>query len=726
MKVLFLVNSIDTKYVQALRKPLQRFSKVVVEVASAQTFVELMMLASSKRCDTIITTSIKTIKLFDRTLEGTANDNVGYVAEKDGLKCLLLPPLKTVYSTNKGRFLMDHYLKKLAAPHLFLPCPAFDWEPLTAQNWEPAYDFLSSCALLSIDIETIRQDLLLTSVSYTGISANGGTIRTYVIDFRSAQGKELMFRFAMLRKLNASPAPKLMQNGSYDSAYFMRFNVPLINYLHDTYHLAHCIFPELPKTLDFSTLFYCVGARYWKDESGSNLLEYNAKDTFYTLCTYLAQLHYIKSFKCEYALANYQIEFPLIYPALTCNMEGMRVDPEENKRLRSEAHYKREHGVQTLEVLTGLEGFNPGSPKQTKQLMQAVGYKEATSSDDKTLQKFAEDDPLYDRLAESIREYRGAAKAISNYYDFEQLNGLLLYALDPAGTESGRFACKKSAFWCGSQIQNQPLYCKSQYVPSDGYVFGACDYSQSESRCTAYISEDKNLMATVEESPDFHCTNASLFFGIPFEQLYDEAADVVLNKPIRVISKRVNHGANYNMGEFVLSETMGTKNIFQAAHLLGLPNTWTKLQICGYLLNCFDRAYPDIRGKYYDEVVMEIEMTGRLVGPTGWTRRTFMQPRKSKMDLNSAVAHAPQSLSVMIVNQAFYAAWKFQMENGSKLYRIKAQVHDEIVWQNPIGLSKEAGAKIQECMAITTKVKGRDMLIPTDLSIDAATWKDTK
>ena len=193
------------------------------------------------------------------------------------------------------------------------------------------------------------------------------------------------------------------------------------------------------------------------------------------------------------------------------------------------------------------------------------------------------------------------------------------------------------------------------------------DNSQSESRCTAYISEDLQLIDSVENSPDFHCQNASLFFGIPFDQLFDVGKMKVLRKDIRTVSKRVNHGANYNMGPDVLVDTMGTAEVLRAGRLLGLPRGWSPRKIAEHLLTCFHKAYPNIAGKYYKEAIAEVVKTGMLVGATGWTRRTFLQPLKSKLALNAVVAHAPQSLSVMLVNKAFFRVWKeLQIKSNSQ------------------------------------------------------------
>src|SRR4029078_1364127 len=117
-------------------------------------------------------------------------------------------------------------------------------------------------------------------------------------------------------------------------------------------------------------------------------------------------------------------------------------------------------------------------------------------------------------------------------------------------------ASKASNFWCGTQIQNIPEYAKSQLIADikekregekreeekrkeEEWELCELDKKASESFTTAYLSQDKNLLNVLHNSPDFHCTNASLFCGIPFEELF--ANGKVLNKPIRTITHTVNH-----------------------------------------------------------------------------------------------------------------------------------------------------------------------------------------
>jgi hypothetical protein len=267
-------------------------------------------------------------------------------------------------------------------------------------------------------------------------------------------------------------------------------------------------------------------------------------------------------------------------------------------------------------------------------------------------------------------------------------------------------------------------------VADDGWEISEIDNEQSESRTTAYLAQDENLIKVVETSPDFHCTNCSLFFGIPFEQLYDVVEKKPLNKAIRTIGKRVNHGANYNMGPGVLEETMGTREVYKARELLGWPSVYTARTVCSLLLSRFDRTYPRVRNQFQDEIRQEISTTGRLVLPGGWTRICHSWTTGTKEELNSYIAHKPQGLSVQLVNEGWYRAWKKHqyeayLETGAPRIRFHAQIHDSLMFQHRIG-DVEVIQDVSKIMMIPIEVHGRTLVIPNAPKWGAQRWSDLK
>jgi len=105
----------------------------------------------------------------------------------------------------------------------------------------------------------------------------------------------------------------------------------------------------------------------------------------------------------------------------------------------------------------------------------------------------------------------------------------------------------------------------------------------------------------------------------------------VLNKDIRELSKRVNHGSNNNLTSWQkFIDILGIELVLNAQKLLKLDPTWTIRQVAEYLVHSYDRAYPTLRTDYYDYLVHTVESTRLLIGQTGWTRYCFGHPSKVK------------------------------------------------------------------------------------------------
>ena len=723
--LLILHNFYDRSY--AAKIPIllaTEFQSVRMALASqASNITSLGMLKKIHKATHFACTDSKIFQqLTGRKFQGSANDNYGTMAKTIHGNIIFLPDLKTIYSLPHGSFVIKHFLKEKLLGKL-LSKDKFTWSFCDYGNLEEWCCILSQALFIAVDIETSKEGLLITSVAYTAMLPNY-TTRTVVV--KLAPDSDIDFAFTAIDRFNSLPNPKVMQNGQYDSTYFCRFNVPLVNWRYDTAYLMHCIFCELPKDLSYISSLFLSDFQYWKDEAGWNLYEYNAKDTHNTAWTYLAQLFYIKRYNCEYAYRNYALLFPIVYPALSCGLEGLIVIEEEMQRLKADAEEKKAKAKGALNFLLGTTTFNPASPKQVGALFEAMGHKQ-DSTDKVATQAFYEASPINEPLVDYINAYRKAAKASGSYFSLDLLNGRCMYMLNPFGTKTGRMASKESNFWCGTQIQNVPGYAKVMFKSEDGWTFIAVDKSQSESYCTGYLVNEPGLINAVTTSPDFHCQNASMFFGVPFNELYDVIKKKVLRKDIRTLAKRVNHGANYNMGARKLLQTMGTAAVLLAKKLLNLPGHWNVLKVCDFLLSCFDKAYPRIRGDYHAEVKQEVAKTGKLyIDCIGYTRRTFLNPAANKLHLNECVAHKPQSLSVHLVNKAFLRCWlELQLGKYNGKYRLKAQVHDEILSIATDDIAEEAAKLQAEYMVIPTEINGQVMAIPSTIATGKL-WSDCK
>jgi DNA polymerase I-like protein with 3'-5' exonuclease and polymerase domains len=696
---LFLGTEADRSYLPYL-KPHLKGNKCFVDLKPVSTIAEVELYARSaaRGITGVISTSQSLLDRFTGKHNSSLDSYSGSYFKRNGIEYVFVNPLEQVNTVSYGNFLLERFTSKLVNPSKWLSTPEFNWCILTPARADKEFILFEAQNVIAIavDIETFKHNLAIRCVGYTAIlSVDGGfQTRSIVIPLTDE------WALRQVRRFNSLPAPKIFQNGKYDNSYLLRYNSQPVNWLWDTATLFHCWYAELPKDLAFLQSFFVREAAYWKDLAETKDLEtyylYNAKDTWATACSFLAWMMEAP----QWARDNYQMEFPLNYPCLLSEMIGVKQDAERKLTAHKEIESKVEQRRSQLDRLLGVTGFNPNSPKQVGTLFKVIGCGDIGSTDDKAMAKAIYRHPLNRRILGVIRgvpksddiETMGirALRKVQGTYlgvgeDDKSFNGRWLYSLIPHGTDTGRLASRDHHFWCGQNVQNVPVgkIVKQTVVADEGFFLAECDLEQAETRDTAYITGDKNLIAVINGPRDFHSHNVEAFFGLPYDTIYDAKTKKVLNKPIRNTGKRVNHGANYNMGPDVLVDTMGEEAVYEAARLLKLPRQWTAREIAEHFLKGFDKTYPTIRGDYHVWVINQILTTRLLKGATGWTRYCFDNPKKSKPALNAYVAHNPQSLNAMVLNKAymrvFYDIAISPAHRGN--FKLLAQIHDSIFFQ---------------------------------------------
>lgn len=641
--------------------------------------------------------------------------------EKD-LDVLILNPLQHLRTVPEAPFIFKRFVSKISKPESWFPQTDFTWELATEQTVEDLYELFKTALLIACDIETDEGSSLRT-INCSGYCAllPDGTTHAVVLPLTSP------FWHQWMKQFNSLPAPKVYQNGLYDNLYKLRYNAPTFNWMYDTQHLFHSWYSELPKRLDYITAFSLRKVRFWKDDGKTGGLmghyEYNARDCWATLNSCMSLLLEMPAWAKE----NYLQEFPVVFPCLHCEADGMATDEEEFEKSRAEVLARLEPSEERLKKWIA-PNFNPASPVQVKNLLKVLGcadkFGNVKSSDEKALTAAAAAHPLNELILSEILDVRGLRKLRDTYLVKEKLwNGRLFCKFNPAGTDTGRLACTESSFWCGLSLQTIPARdgpAVRRWIKADaGWLLGENDQPQSEARCVGYLSGCQNLIDLVEGPHDYHSWNAQSFFGVPYEEIYDEALKKTLNKALRDLSKRTNHGANYNMGAAVMLDTMGPKKVAEAKRVLKLPAKMTLLEVCAYLLAAYEKTYPEVKKDWYDDIKRTIGITKKLVSPLGWTRHFFSDPKSSKPALNAAVAHGPQNLSVGIINKVFYRVWRESVYGSLRgQLRVKAQIHDSILY-----CYKDAAVPdtVKSLMVLPVQVrdikgKTREMIIRPDVS----------
>lgn len=780
-RLLFLGTPEDEPFSVRL-KPIVGQATVYTLYSPISTLVEVIMYCKKRNITGVFSTNTTLLSKLLSTI-GNAKSNPSldnyagsYFSHQD-IEFIFIHPLDQLTTIPYGPFLTRRLISKLISPETWKNTPEFNWKIVTATNVESIYEKYKSAFAIAVDIETLKENLVIRCVGYTAvfIDSNTGKIATHscVLPIDSD------FALSWMRKFNWElKAPKILQNGKYDISYFIRYNAVLYNYMFDTATMFHCWYSELPKDLAFLSAFFIRKAMYWKDLANTEDLhqyyKYNALDTYGTAIVFISWI--LES--PEWAKRNYEMEFPLLFPCILSEGTGIKRDMEQLKIAREEIDKSIEEDNISLSKMVGAfpNLFNVNSAPQNIALRKILGCEDIKSSDELHLKKIASRHPLNRRIANKILDIRGNRKSASTYLRTDadikkpgdrggkELNGRILYSINPHGTDTGRLASREHHFWCGLQIQNitRGPEVKCTLIADEGFRIAECDLKQAESRGTAYISGDKNLIAAVSSERDFHSINASAFFGIPYEDIYSDKLGKTLNKNLRDLAKRVNHGANYLMGAFVLIDTMGEEKVWEAKRLLKTPicqmyleeliakkvfnpkekaeASWKQMglkEVAEYLLDRFHKTYPGLSSTFYPGVVNDVMTKKMLVGATGWTRYCFGNPRDNKQHKNAYVAHVPQSINAMVLNKAYLKVF-YDIAihpTHAKNFKLCAQIHDSILFQFRQGHEYLCGM-VRERMEIPVKIMGydgieREFTVPADIKagtdgLGAVRWSETE
>lgn len=750
MNLLFLGIPEDQSYTPML-KPLVGSATVFTAYKEVGTLTELEMFCTKRNISAIFTTSksllVKLLNQFGNVKPSVSVDNYqGSLFKYKSLDILIISPLKQLVTVDYGKFILRRFLSKIITPNVWRATPPFKWEVATPSNVESIYELFKGATLLAVDIETFKENLSIRCIGYTAafISRSGG-LSTYT----TVLPMDSTFMLTWMRKFNSLPSPKVLQNGKYDCSYLARYNAPLHNYLYDTVNMFHCWYAELPKDLGYIAAFFIREVIYWKDLSETKDLHeyyrYNGLDTHGTL---LAAMAWILEAP-DWAKKNYLAEFPVVFPAHLCEMTGIKRDMARLTQANKDGNEYIEKEVESLSRMLGTwpNKFNTNSSPQNASLRVVLGCKDIESSDEKNMKKMALRHPLNGRIFGKIGDIRKARKLVSTYLKVtdssgavgSEHNGRILYSINPHGTDTGRLASREHHFWCGLQIQNitRGESVKQTFIADPGFTFAECDLKQAETRDTAYIAGETNLIQAVSSERDFHSINASAFFGVPYESIYDDERNKTLDKVLRDLAKRVNHGANYLMGWGVLIDTMGEQRVWEAKKLLGLPKNYGLREVAESLLARFHNTYPILSQSYYPAVVHEVMSTSMLVSHThisrpkvyginptwntgeiselaGWTRYCFGNPRQNKLDKNTYVAHVSQSLNSQSLNVAFLRVFYEIAMNPTHAphFKLLAQIHDSILFQFRIG-HEYLAELVREKMEIPIIIRSYDNIIRT-------------
>jgi DNA polymerase-1 len=475
---------------------------------------------------------------------------------------------------------------------------------------------------------------------------------------------------------------KLGQNLKYDSHVLRRHGLPVAGWVLDTMVAAFLLEPDRPtfnmdslaafylghETIKYTSLVGTGAKQLTLDQIDvDRVTRYAAEDADVT--RRLADVLEPKLREAGVEEVWARIDGPIL-PILT-RMEatGIRIDVPALQALSREMDVVLDQERRGIHALAGGP-FNVDSPKQLREVLFGAlglspGKKTAKSGEFSTDAATLEELAGEHEIARRLLAYRELAKLKGTYVDtlpalVNPETGRVHTSYHPTGAATGRLSSSDP------NLQNIPartavgLRIRSAFVPEDGWVFLASDYSQVELRVLAHLCGDDELTAAFRAGEDIHRVTAAKVFGV---------APALVTDEMRRRAKAVNFGILYGMSESRLARDQGM----------------SRQEARDFIAAYFER-FRSVRA-YIDAVRAEAMREGQVRTLFG-RLRTFPQLRRRanrgevEQALRGAVNTTIQGTAADLMKLAMQGVERGLYGGGFRA-RMLLQVHDELLLEVP-------------------------------------------
>ena len=391
---------------------------------------------------------------------------------------------------------------------------------------------------------------------------------------------------------------------------------------------------------------------------------YAAEDADITLQLHEAlwqQLNDVPTLKKVYE----EIEQPLVPVLLDMEETGVRLDRNMLKKHSGELAKKMAELEAAAHELAGGP-FNLGSPKQLQQILfeqlelpviRKTPKGQPSTAED-VLVELAND---YE-LPAVIIEYRSVSKLKSTYTDklplqIDDRTGRVHTSYHQAVAATGRLSSTDP------NLQNIPIRTpegrriRQAFIPADGHLLLAADYSQIELRIMAHLSADNGLLQAFAKQQDVHRATAGEVFGVPLDDVSSDQ---------RRSAKAINFGLMYGMSAFGLAKQLGISR--------GEAQEYVDLY--------FDR-YPGVKA-FMDNTREQARVAGYI--ETVFGRRLYLpeinarNAQRRQYAERSAINAPMQGTAADIIKKAMLTVHDW-LQSDRPGARMIMQVHDELVFE---------------------------------------------
>ncbi len=319
------------------------------------------------------------------------------------------------------------------------------------------------------------------------------------------------------------------------------------------------------------------------------------------------------------------------------------------------------------------------------------------------LEKLASDPDIETQLPSLILEYRKLTKLVNTYLVSlgEAINpktNRIHASFNQTGTSTGRLSSSDP------NLQNIPIRSdvgreiRRAFIPENGNMFIAADYSQVELRMLAHLSGDEALKQAFLEGQDIHRAVASEVFGTAIDEVSSEQ---------RSAAKAVNFGIVYGITAWGLARQLDCDPNRASAIIDDYKSRFRGIQ--SFLDECVTQA----KEHGYVETIMRRRRTIRSIDSSNAQQRSMGE----RVAINSVVQGSAADLIKIAMNNVQVGLVK-KFPNA----RLLMQIHDELVVEARVHEAEEVKDFLVELMESAMDL---DVPIVADASIGSS-WAECK
>ncbi len=361
------------------------------------------------------------------------------------------------------------------------------------------------------------------------------------------------------------------------------------------------------------------------------------------------------------------LEMPLVPVLAKMERAGIRIDAEffatMSRKLERELQLIREE----IYKEAGQE-FNINSNPQLRQILfeelelpVVKRTKTGPSTDASALEELAAQGYS---LPRHLMEYRLLEKLRSTYVDalpklVNRGTGRIHTSFNQTVAATGRLSSSDP------NLQNIPIRTdlgreiRKGFIPADGHVFLAADYSQIELRILAHFSGDPAFVKAFREGIDIHRQTAAVIFDVSIDRVTNDQ---------RARAKTINFATLYGQGEFSLGRQLGISREEAGKFIAEYFERFAGVRAF------LDRQIEMARSEGYVETLSGRRRYIPELGSRNWNVRQFGERVAQNTPIQGSAADLIKVAMIRIADE---------IEREGLGASLLLQVHDELVLEVP-------------------------------------------